>query len=108
MPVISRIPGLLSPGVQYLPLSGPGTARAAGRTVISAGSAMVIVSNTLVKSNAIVQILSTQSNSVSATSAGYLVVASLVQGVSFAFARSNTIVAPYDETINWRIFYPAS
>lgn len=107
MPVVNRVPGLVATGAQYLPLSGPGV-QAAGRTVISAGSAMVIVSNTLVKSNAIVQILSTQSNSVSATSAGYLVVASLVQGVSFAFVRSNTIVAPYDETINWRIFYPAS
>lgn len=107
MPVINRVPGLIAPGAQYLPLSGPGVP-AAGRTVISAGSAMVIVSNTLVRSNAIIQILSTQPGSVGATSAGYIVVNSLVQGVSFAFARHSAIVAPWDETINWRIFYPTA
>jgi len=107
MPVINRVPGLIAPGVQYLPLSGPGTP-AAGQTVLTSGGTTVTVSTTLARSNAIVQILSTLPASVGTNSAGYILVSSLVQGVSFAFARNNGVGAGWSETINWRIFYPTA
>ena len=74
-----------------------------GRTTLDSGSVAVTVSTTLVSSGKTGIFTMTQPGSVgvSANSGGHIVVNSLVDGVSFAFARSTGVAAPWDETITW-------
>ena len=82
-------------------VSGP--RQFSGQTVLSSGSATVVVSTTLVHSDSIVAILSTQPSSIvtGAGSLGPVVVNSLVHGTSFTFTRIGGATAPVNTTISF-------
>ncbi len=76
----------------------------AGRTVLASGSASVTVSTALIQSDSIVR-YGTQPNSVgvAANSGGAVVVNSIVDSVSFAFARATGVAVPWDEAVMWEV-----
>lgn len=76
----------------------------AGRTTLNSGSATITVSTTLIQSDSIIR-YGTQANSVgvAANSGGPIVVANVVDGVSFDFASATGIAVPWDRTIMWEL-----
>ena len=76
----------------------------AGLTTLDSGSATVTVSTASVQSDSIVQ-FSTKVGTVGvgANSGANVVVASVVDAVSFAFARATGVAVPWDETMMWTL-----
>src|SRR5262245_17099997 len=76
----------------------------AGRTTLNSGSVSVTVSTCIIQSNSILHMATfPASRGVAANSGGYIGVASVVDGRSFAFARATGVAVPWDEVISWEI-----
>lgn len=96
-------------GGPTLTLSGAGQSAAfAGRTVIQSGSVFVTVSTSLVKSDSIIlpgiEVGSVGVAVNSGASLGKVVVNSIVDGTSFAFARPSGVAVDWDDTVMWLMF----
>lgn len=76
----------------------------AGLTVIQSGSASVTVSTNAITSGSIIRYGCTVGSvGVSAASGGAIVVNSIVDGTSFAFARQYGVANAFDDTVMWEI-----
>lgn len=74
----------------------------AGRTTLSSGSASVTVSTNRVGSDSVIlKTAEVASVGVGANSGGGIVVNSIVDGVSFAFAQATGVAVPWDTTVMW-------
>lgn len=84
---------------------GSGASLFGGRTTINSGSASVTVSTTNVKSDSII-LGTVEVGSVGVlvnSGGGQIVVNSIVQGTSFAFARADGDAVSWDDTIMWML-----
>ena len=76
----------------------------AGRTTLNSGSAAVTVATALVQSDSIIRYGTLPSSlGVAANSGGGIVVSSVVDSVSFDFARATGVAVPWDEQVMWEI-----
>lgn len=97
---ITRGPGIFPQSLQGI------VNQFCGSTLVASGAANVTVSTAIVKSDAIIAILGTKiATDPTSTNAGPFAVNSIVDGVSWAFTRTNSVPAPYGETINWLVLH---
>lgn len=90
-------------GQRSIPLSHSGiSAPHAGLTVLNSGAASVTVSTAIVASGNLIM-YGTNPSSIGPNSGGGIAVNSIVDGVSFAFARPTGNAVAWDETIMWEI-----
>ena len=75
----------------------------AGRTTLNSGSTSVVVSTSLVQSNSVL-LMGVQTGSMGTQSAGAITVNSIVDGVSFAFARNNNVAAQWNDVVMWQLW----
>ena len=76
----------------------------AGRTTLASGSATVTVSTAIVQSDSIIQFATEVGTvGVGANSGANVVVNSIVDAISFAFARATGIAVDWDETVMWQL-----
>ena len=102
--VLERIfGGLIMTPMAIAPNAG-GATEFGGRTDLGSGQASVTLSTTMVHSDSLIM-FGTECSSVGIVvgSHGYVCVNSIVDGVSFAFARSTNVGVPFDETVMWEI-----
>lgn len=74
----------------------------AGLTTINSGSSSVTVSTAVVTSGSLIM-YGTNPSSIGPNSGGGIAVSSVVDGVSFAFARPTGNAVAWDETVMWEI-----
>jgi hypothetical protein len=78
----------------------------AGRTVIGSGVVTVTVSTARIGSDSLIFLGSQISSGGVISSAGAVVVNSVVPGVSFAFTRDSGVAAPWATTVMWMLVAP--
>lgn len=95
--------GLLKTPMAIAPNAG-GANEFGGRITLGSAQASVTVSTTMVHSDSLIM-FGTQCSSVGIVvgSHGYVCVNSIVDGVSFVFARSTNVGVPWDEIVMWEI-----
>lgn len=76
------------------------------RTTVGSGSATVTVSTALVNSDSVILIGAQMTSGGIISSAGAVVVNSVVPGVSFAFTRDTGVAAPWTTTVMWMLVNP--